>query len=771
MDTNGNKPQEDVDDPEEPSITSSDPNERKLARRLRMQRRLEALKRQEGLEEEVIIEKSTFEKQIDASADLLEKLISEGEEAILNVRIANDAREVHRRNEESQVRRKLLAQLEEEAKESMEKYHEINAKWTNILASKDPLDIHCEMKAQNTKCLEILKEKDQLISDLKHVLEDTDLKFATDQQKQNDDINLLMERIDNQINTISTAYRRELVLIDKAIESERKVLLISNAKKWEQLYKQRNQNEIDGFEARKQIMRDYDIEMKRVMTEHQEEYRAQKIWFETEYQKLQQELQQMKSTCLMNIEKLDYSYSVLKRREDENTIIKNQQKRRINKLQDVVNGLKKTYVELEENTRLEIQKLSEQVIKTHKSILELEQKSNHFTAINEKQYKKIWNMNANSVGDLANKILTVDQIIYENTLGLEWEPPEKPLLAMEDLPSYQEVMNQMDRKKSKARETIEICKPYVVATTLTEVNAERQLLYTILNQISDHTGFLIEDRLRELLTPYTVDEKHIIRLNNIFQALSIKSETEIRMMMTFFLPYSYCPICTHIPLTCGESSETLATEALDESDEHSLKGKADKKQTSFGLHEETNQSEGLLPTLKSSETTGSKTQCYCVIPDDADLGVEDTSLQKKSVVCEKGHALFIESAYVTRAFREFITKYHAAQHDEIPMTFKEKLNYQELTVSRNLAVEDVTEFWKRYREIFSTKKEKLWDGLLIGLRKYHEVLKERHKLNTETSNLQRQNSELRRLLQIYMLKPAQGSCLPPLELRSNSSIE
>lgn len=66
--------------------------------------------------------------------------------------------------------------------------------------------------------------------------------------------------------------------------------------------------------------------------------------------------------------------------------------------------MKKTYVELEESTRVEIQKLTEQVIKTHKSILELEQKSNHFTAINEKQYLKIWEMNANSVGDLANKV-------------------------------------------------------------------------------------------------------------------------------------------------------------------------------------------------------------------------------------------------------------------------------------------------------------------------------------------------------------------------------
>lgn len=112
----------------------------------------------------------------------------------------------------------------------------------------------------------------------------------------------------------------------------------------------------------------------------------------------------------------------------------------------------------------------------------------------------------------------------------------------------------------------------------------------------------------------------------------------------------------------------------------------------------------------------------------------------------------IRSACVTRALRELLAKHHEAKSVEYPMSFKSKLSHQELTVSRNLSVKDVTEFWQRYRDIFSPKKEKLWDGLLIGLHKYHEVLKERHKLNDETNNLRKQNSELRRLLEIYMLK-------------------
>jgi hypothetical protein len=44
------------------------------------------------------------------------------------------------------------------------------------------------------------------------------------------------------------------------------------------------------------------------------------------------------------------------------------------------------------------------------------------------------------------------------------------------------------------------------------------------------------------------------------------------------------------------------------------------------------------------------------------------------------------------------------------------------TVSRIIPTEDVTTFWKRFHEIFSPQQEKLWDGLLTGLQRYHRVL-------------------------------------------------
>jgi len=69
--------------------------------------------------------------------------------------------------------------------------------------------------------------------------------------------------------------------------------------------------------------------------------------------------------------------------------------------------LKKEYVQLEENTRIEIQKLTEQVVKAHKNILELTIKSNHFTSINDKRYMQIWDMNAKNANLLLNKVSVI----------------------------------------------------------------------------------------------------------------------------------------------------------------------------------------------------------------------------------------------------------------------------------------------------------------------------------------------------------------------------
>lgn len=121
---------------------------------------------------------------------------------VTSVRIANDSRELQRRKEEKEIRRSLLKMLEESDEECMRRYTEINEKWSSILASKDPLDIHAAMEDQNAKCLAIMAEKDAVIAELQKELENADLKFLNDQIAQNEDIDVLIDRIDKQVRHI-----------------------------------------------------------------------------------------------------------------------------------------------------------------------------------------------------------------------------------------------------------------------------------------------------------------------------------------------------------------------------------------------------------------------------------------------------------------------------------------------------------------------------------------------------------------------------------------
>ncbi|KAK2580856.1 hypothetical protein KPH14_005933 [Odynerus spinipes] len=760
------------------SVTSSDPNIRKLARRHRIQRRLSALQ-EKGTEDEEVIQRSPIEAQLLACTDIMERVKMESEEVVSNVKVADEARELERRREAREKRNFLLNKLEEENREAILKYQEIDQKWSGILSSKDPLDIHEEMIAQNARCLELLSKKDEVIAELKAELENADVKFVEDTKKQNEDVDILVERIDRQLNVISKAYYQELKNIDEVLDAERRELLDTLEEKWEALYEKLQDDSKEAINKRKEVIREYEVEMARVMTEHHEEYRAQKIGLELENQELQQKVQNMKALCLMNVEKLNYSYTVLKHRDEENTIVKNEQKRRINKLQDTINELRKTYTKLEESTRSEIQKLTDQVLKAHKNILELEVKSENFTNINEKKYFQVWDMNVKRANELVDKILSTDKIIHEQALGLPWKPPEEQLLAKEDLPSYRTAVNAINKEKADAQERRQMPITYKKANTLEDINLERRLLNRIMGHVSEQSNFLIEDIIEELLLPYSSEDNVVIRLDNVFLALNIVSEEEIEFLLNFFLPYTYCPDCTSL-----DKSTPTSQKSIDKIMEASSFQSTSSTPDVCGDEEPDEDVAQLIATIKDeiycndlygeADTVTNDTQDYPVpsaVPTLSTLVEENVSSsvnvvssndkdekeQKQRLVCKKGHLLQIHSAYVTRALKEFVEKYHFVKRDDIVPCLKDRLSIRKVTVSRSLTVEDIREFWKRYRDLFPPAKERLWDGLLVGLKQYYEILKERQRLSNETEFLKKQNAELRRLLKTYTTQPGSST--------------
>lgn len=62
---------------------------------------------------------------------------------------------------------------------------------------------------------------------------------------------------------------------------------------------------------------------------------------------------------------------------------------------------------MEESTRMEIQKITNQILKSYRAIQDLEEKSNNLAEINDKKYMQIWDMNIKTANELVDKVRVI----------------------------------------------------------------------------------------------------------------------------------------------------------------------------------------------------------------------------------------------------------------------------------------------------------------------------------------------------------------------------
>ena len=134
-----------------------------------------------------------------------------------------------------------------------------------------------------------------------------------------------------------------------------------------------------------------------------------------------------------------HNHEILRNREDENNIIKAQQKRKITKLQDQLNTVRQKLVKTEQqykNASLALSENYDKIVQQHK---ELEKKRTHFSNAESKRFHELWKMNFNTVKNLAAQCLQADRIIHRQQIGLVWnKDDEKVWFVPED---FQDVIN------------------------------------------------------------------------------------------------------------------------------------------------------------------------------------------------------------------------------------------------------------------------------------------------------------------------------------------
>lgn len=410
---------------------------------------------------------------------------------------------------------------------------------------KIPQDLQRLLQSQKAACSAMIDEKDKLIHELQQELKSKDDQYVKHLKKQAEDVDLILERMEDQAKTLLKAYREELAVIETSFTTERRDLLDIQQKEWEKAMGERSSREKDFLEARERRIGENEQQIQHLRVQNAEEFNRIKIKLEIDIQILQQQIQQMKATFQLNAEKLEYNFQVLKKRDEENTVTISQQKRRVTRLQDTLNNLRAKLIKQEKSCQVELQALMEEYRKNTEQYRELQKKVKHFQLTDSQQFYDIWLMNEGKVRGLAKEVENTDRIIHGQQLGLDWDPQ----------PSVESPIASHGAKADKEISGATLYASQIISEPAMDQPSEIGLQHTsdgprpgagaachpsrvikqVLELLCAESGFLIESKLAQLLAPLEKEEQMLMKLDSIFNAIGIETEEDIHQLVSFFV--------------------------------------------------------------------------------------------------------------------------------------------------------------------------------------------------------------------------------------------
>ena len=462
----------------------------------------------------------------------------------------------------------MIEKLEAEARTEQDKFQEILNKWNVDNPNyRTPQDLHSLLVDQTKSCSQVIQQKQKIIDELKQVARQADDQYMKDLKRQNKDMEIISKRMETHVQDMNQKFSGSLKKVEEALLSDRDNTLKSALDKSEKAWKARALREIEMVYEHLELTDKYTKELDEIRERGAEEFAIIKDKLERDVSAHEQQLQQMRAIYQLNQEKLVYNHEILRNREDENNIIKAQQKRKITKLQDQLNTVRQKLVKQEQQYKQESLQLSENYDKIVQQHKELEKKRTHFSNSESKRFHELWKMNFNTVKNLAAQCLQADRIIHRQQIGLAWKKDDEKVWFVPD--DFENVLNAANSSTSAStmmqsdpvlapwqeaslkKSATEVVKSGITsdnstaasstATTsdgLTKV-AEQiskssklsiQSVRTLLPLLAEEGDFLFEEKLSTLLSSLEPSHSTLIKLDAIFSALGIQTADDITLL-------------------------------------------------------------------------------------------------------------------------------------------------------------------------------------------------------------------------------------------------
>jgi len=610
---------------------------------------LEGKKTQKDVVEEEI---SLGKQQVGTSTAVLERIRTETWDELTDIRVKFDDQENQRRIVEENNRLDRYETLQIEAVTSGRKNAAIEMKWADLLNMDIPQELNDQLEFQKKACKQIIDTKERRISDFQLELRNKDEEYVKMLKQQSTDITNIITKMREQYHTMRRHYEQQLEDIENAFEQERSDLLAKNKAEIDALFEKRRQMEETEFlERRQERERGFQEQIEELRTHFADDYNKCKIALEKGIQQLEQHHEKMMATYQLNKEKLGYNLQVLTERNKEHTAIQSTYKNRLNKLRETLNTLMSRYNTLDQKYKHQNAELTEEYKRLTRQFKDLQEKYQHFEQADDKKFREVWDMNAQEVRELIDKVLEADKLLHEQQLGHIWERPKQEQLELE-LETFSE--SGTATGKSTAIESAEMAQSASGKYSAAKVKK-------VLDLIKEETQFLLDMKVKEQILSLPQEQRDVLQIDAILRTIGVDSQEDIDLLVSIFYHGQ------------DEDDESLMVDPDD-----------------------------VLQVLKE------------FIQEKENLKIQDVAPDKK----KKGRATNLNS--------------------ESDADKKARRRREE------------RKFWERMGHVIPDMNLRVWKALDKFLLKYYDLLQKRSKAIDSAVNMQRQNEELKHLLDQYL---------------------
>jgi len=449
VETSTSKPMDDAEIARK--LESGDRDDRVAARRARIAARLKAKREAEDpslIEPEPEPEPTAEETQVRESKRRLARLKALGFDDVTGIKAVAVAREAHRRGVRDDRRVERRNRIEQERAETMQRDGEVAGEWDKLRGIKVAHDLNAAIQAQKVLCDQIVASKNALIAEMTEELDKEDDEFERNIRRQEEEVDETLKRMNSQYNELSAAYMSEFDEIERVFLEERSAALKANMEELDALFQRRDAAELKYMEDVAATADAYRKELEKHEADDAEEYTMLKIRLETDIANLQRHLADMKSTYLLNAEKLEYNYRVLVERDHENAGTLQIQRRKIAKLRETLMKVKDKFHAMDKKFSDENVRLTDDHRRVTEQFKELEIKFRNFQASDRKKFQEVWAMKEEEIARKVKRALDADRILHEQHLGMVWHPPSEDVFKHPE----QLALDEARRKRAAAAE-------------------------------------------------------------------------------------------------------------------------------------------------------------------------------------------------------------------------------------------------------------------------------------------------------------------------------